>query len=419
MAQYYRLMSFYDDVTIDIITSGINYILQALGITLYMYRLRKKPVINNIKDFVYLLIFGSLFMCTILTTSNGIILQLSGYIFNLLIGMYSAFYLTLFAEKTESSNQGLYFGVAYAIGSIGTYLISLIHNGDYIVSKQSIVLYYVVIAIIIYLALNCENISVPTTQKLEVVKANNLKHLVILIALMTIISTIGSGLYYSLPQAHNGNWYLIRVFYALGLVLAGIIIDRKVFIGEILVVATLIYPLIATSLFNQGTNNTITLSLSYVFRGFITIYYVISFTKLYKESSEYLLYASTGLFVSRIVEGIISIIFMRIALSDTFQLIFSAIMFIPLLIIFVKIQNEKYAIPPISETKKITLFCEKYELTNREKEILILLTKDYTDSGIAEELFISKNTVRFHISNLLKKTNAKSRIDVANLLNKM
>ena len=94
-------------------------------------------------------------------------------------------------------------------------------------------------------------------------------------------------------------------------------------------------------------------------------------------------------------------------------------MFIPLLIIFVKIQNEKYVIPPISETKRITLFCEKYELTNREKEILILLTKDYTDSGIAEELFISKNTVRFHISNLLKKTNAKSRIDVANLLNKM
>ncbi len=48
------------------------------------------------------------------------------------------------------------------------------------------------------------------------------------------------------------------------------------------------------------------------------------------------------------------------------------------------------------------------ELTAREKEILILLCKEYTTSEIGEQLFISPRTVEGHRNNLLIKTGCRN-----------
>lgn len=48
------------------------------------------------------------------------------------------------------------------------------------------------------------------------------------------------------------------------------------------------------------------------------------------------------------------------------------------------------------------------ELSNREKEILILIAKQYTAAEIAEKTFISLNTVNTHKRNLLSKLNVKN-----------
>jgi DNA-binding NarL/FixJ family response regulator len=48
------------------------------------------------------------------------------------------------------------------------------------------------------------------------------------------------------------------------------------------------------------------------------------------------------------------------------------------------------------------------ELTRREKQILILITEEYTTPQIAEKLFISVNTAESHRKNLLHKLNAKN-----------
>lgn len=47
-------------------------------------------------------------------------------------------------------------------------------------------------------------------------------------------------------------------------------------------------------------------------------------------------------------------------------------------------------------------------LTNREKEILALIAKEYTTEQIAEKLFISERTVETHRKNIFSKTGAKS-----------
>ncbi len=54
------------------------------------------------------------------------------------------------------------------------------------------------------------------------------------------------------------------------------------------------------------------------------------------------------------------------------------------------------------------------ELTGRELEILTLVGEGKTSKEIAEELFISENTVRNHVRNILDKLGMKSRFEAVN-----
>ena len=53
-----------------------------------------------------------------------------------------------------------------------------------------------------------------------------------------------------------------------------------------------------------------------------------------------------------------------------------------------------------------------YNLTAREFEVLKLLLKAKTNIEIAEELFISTNTSKAHVTSIIKKFGAKDRIEV-------
>lgn len=59
---------------------------------------------------------------------------------------------------------------------------------------------------------------------------------------------------------------------------------------------------------------------------------------------------------------------------------------------------------------------ERYSLTNREAEILKLLSKGLSNSEICEQLLISLSTVKKHIYNLYKKTGVSSRTQLINLV---
>ena len=58
----------------------------------------------------------------------------------------------------------------------------------------------------------------------------------------------------------------------------------------------------------------------------------------------------------------------------------------------------------------------QYHLTNREMEITQLIAGGLTNNEIAKSLYISKNTVETHLSNIFEKTNAKNRTSLANLI---
>lgn len=56
---------------------------------------------------------------------------------------------------------------------------------------------------------------------------------------------------------------------------------------------------------------------------------------------------------------------------------------------------------------------ENYKLTDRELEILIYVTRGYSNSEIANKLNVSVHTVKAYISSLLKKFDVKERVSLS------
>ncbi|HKZ83737.1 MAG TPA: response regulator transcription factor [Anaerolineae bacterium] len=57
----------------------------------------------------------------------------------------------------------------------------------------------------------------------------------------------------------------------------------------------------------------------------------------------------------------------------------------------------------------------KYELTEREREVLALMVQGLSNPQIAERLVVSQSTVKFHVSSILAKLNASSRTEAVAL----
>jgi two-component system, NarL family, response regulator LiaR len=57
----------------------------------------------------------------------------------------------------------------------------------------------------------------------------------------------------------------------------------------------------------------------------------------------------------------------------------------------------------------------KFNLTDREREILALLVKGFTNLQISQQLSISMPTVKFHLTNLFTKLEAKNRVEAVTI----
>ena len=77
--------------------------------------------------------------------------------------------------------------------------------------------------------------------------------------------------------------------------------------------------------------------------------------------------------------------------------------------------------PPVPVTEKTTPlpatdYCARYGLTQRETEVLDCILSGQSIAEISEALFISQRTVKFHITNLLRKTDTTSQKELILLL---
>ena len=65
----------------------------------------------------------------------------------------------------------------------------------------------------------------------------------------------------------------------------------------------------------------------------------------------------------------------------------------------------------ITDTVNLTVQHQSGRLTSREREVLALVAAGISNKGIARELQVSPNTVKFHIAAILDKLDAASRAE--------
>lgn len=62
--------------------------------------------------------------------------------------------------------------------------------------------------------------------------------------------------------------------------------------------------------------------------------------------------------------------------------------------------------------QKIDELAAAHELTHREKEVLLQISKGMNNQKIADELFVSVNTIKYHIRNIYQKLDVKRRTEI-------
>ena len=70
----------------------------------------------------------------------------------------------------------------------------------------------------------------------------------------------------------------------------------------------------------------------------------------------------------------------------------------------------------LNDDKLTDYFKKKYDITEKQSDIIELILKGHTYKQIAEELFISPKTVDNHIQNIYKKLHVSSKIQLSNFI---
>lgn len=77
-----------------------------------------------------------------------------------------------------------------------------------------------------------------------------------------------------------------------------------------------------------------------------------------------------------------------------------------------KINTEKESTKDEKASLKLVEVAKKHELTDREMDVFLYLAKGLNNQQIADQLFVSINTIKFHIRNIYEKMNVKKRSEI-------
>jgi DNA-binding CsgD family transcriptional regulator len=101
----------------------------------------------------------------------------------------------------------------------------------------------------------------------------------------------------------------------------------------------------------------------------------------------------------------------------------TGIIFISLLFIWKSIRRARLEYRELLELHMVginpetfVINCQRYQLTKRQVEIVLLLRRGYTYKAIAEGLFISEKTVNNHVQNIYEKIGASNKVELIHKL---
>ena len=450
----YRVQNSFSTQIIDLLANFIDYFFQACGIliaTLYLRifpsNLRKVFIISTICE-VFFIAAASLLSFAPATFVFGVCMDICfGIVFSSAIALIPGLDKRLY---------GMVIAIGWAMGSIFSYLIAIPDQGDFIKSPYTLIIYAILAIITIVLYPKnpgeiSENIQEENKDK------STLPVSTLTIAIITIIlieTTVNLGFSFPVADLTNGSVSLAlsRSFYAIGLIIAGLVTIKSRHGGLILCLCAMLCPFLTLLFENYLATRTFLWALNYVLIGPITVICVVCFSDLAKYG---IYIAGLGLFSRRIGQIAAYSIGNSLRPSPVVLITVTAALFIVSAFMATMLGRKMALInkvPSLTATddgtqrteshpsgltntgtnKDITKgasegtsesneptapdpelilqkFCNKYDISSREKEVLDLVLQGKSNPVIASTLYVSENTVKFHMKNLLKKTGCENR----------
>lgn len=401
LSQEIVLLNVYDKIITNNVIMIYDSFAMALGIIIFMFLYKKNFDVKKIY-IIFLIISICLNIVFYIINPNYISMIIS--IVLCLIGSAGfgvAYHFSLITSNVKKDNRGLMFAFGYGLGAFLTYLISLIPN-DFISSAKLLLILLPLILINIYfININDKFSNIKKNDKLTFLEKKKLFSLIALILVMSLISSFSSNMVAIFNYSKETGFAYSRIYYAIGLLVAGYFADKNNKVFEIASISSLLFPLITIILFKEQINMLMIANLNYFFISFFVVYRTLSFMNLSDKNKIYL--SAFGLCICRVIEGTLSL------LNNFFEFtyLFLTICIIILVAFMIGIYTYLYSLNFVNKEDVFQDFCVKYKLSIQEKKILNLILQDYSNQDIASSLVVSINTVRNHVAHIYKKSNMK------------
>lgn len=412
----YHMMPMLAPAVSDLYTMVIGYCLQAAGVGLGVYGLHRQPDARRNPYFLWTIGLFLLIALPALLSEPAIIVVLCGLLMNFLCGVIAAFYLMTAAVQTEHGRRGLVFGCGYGLSTVFIFLLSLLDEGNFLRARAVLIVYLLLAASAVWMVLRAPLLApAPDKRHSEPPARAGRPTTLLALALITVfLLSLVKNLGFSFPadDIQTGlRVELSRIFYAAGLVLAGVISDKSRKYGAICTAAALAIPFVMLSMHGEAVPSLISWSLEYLFFGFFSVFRAVLFLDMAAQSGQWH-WAPLGLLSGRLGDAAGTALCLALASSRILLIALTLSLFILTMLLFFHLYQALYvpeAMQERSEREIFEGFSIQHDLSTREKEVLRLVLAEQSNTQIAEALFVSESTIKYHVHNLLQKTGCKSR----------
>ena len=403
LTQQTYMLTLNDKSIVNIVALLYGSISMALGILLFIILYCKS---KNIK--LYYILFNLLaIICSFVffSTTNKLVMSICLCLTCLFstAGFGAGYHFSLIALNIEKAYRGRVFAIGYGMGSILTYLVSLLPTKIY-GTISAMLIYIPIIILNIVLVYQNRDLNIISNEKYT---KNYKKYFLIIsliVLLMSLLSAISTDVISTYIFNMKGLFANTRIYYCLGLIIAGYLMDKNKEIFEICTLTSFIFSLLSIVLLNQKISPSLIVALSYFFIGFFVVFRTIIFINLSDQKKGMIAICAIGLMYSRIMEGLFVIFQKYLIKNYTLLIVIEALILCIVLWVYILSYLKNSHTSMNDRVQDIVI---KYNLTPQEEKILNLLIQDLTKKEIADKLYLSVNTIKIHVTNIYKKTGMK------------
>ena len=390
-----------------------GYLFQAAGMGLVTLWLRRRPDASLRRAFTGATALFAAICAPALLADSLAGATCFGLLMNLLCGVIAGLYLCGIGLSASAGHRSLVFGGGYALATIAEGLFSLV-GGQHLKGANALLVYIPVALLLIPLT---GRLGLPGDREAAAPAEPAREAPLMLACVVVILLSAVKNLGFVFPSADIVVGLvpeLSRLPYALGLAVAGYINDRNRRNGMICTVAALILPFIMLGLASEPVPATICWGLDYLFYGFFSVFRAALLIDIAGRTHRWEL-LPLGLLTGRVGDAAGTSISLLLGAHKLWLIALTAALFFPTVFLCLRLYQRLYE--PQSERQRseqevFEAFCLHNDLSSREREVLRMLIDNRSNGEIAEALFITQSTVKYHVRNVLGKAGCKNRSEL-------